>query len=86
MVHYLRHYFQDNISFYEAQFFFRKVYFIPFQMNISYTALLLGEKICLLQLRLLLMITSNLNLESSVNPLQLSKLAKTFTQVETQKK
>ena len=32
------------------------------------------------------MITSNLNLESSVNPLQLSKPAKKFTQVETQKK
>ena len=25
-------------------FFFRKVFFIPFQMNISYTAVLLGEK------------------------------------------
>ena len=32
------------------------------------------------------MITSNLNLESSVNPLQLSKPAKKFTEVETQKK
>ena len=30
------------------------------------------------------MITSNLKLESSVNSLQLSKPAKTFTQVETQ--
>ena len=32
------------------------------------------------------MITSNLNLESSVNPLQLSKPGKIFTQVETPKK
>ena len=43
------------------------------------------REIYLLQLRLLLMITSNLNLKSSVNPLQLSKPAKKFTQVETQK-
>ena len=32
------------------------------------------------------MITSNRNLETSVNPLQLAKPAKKFTQVETPKK
>ena len=41
------------ISFYEAQFFFQESLFIPFPMNISYTAVYFTwRKICLQQLRL----------------------------------
>ena len=39
-----------------------------------------------IKMKKIMLITSNLNLESSVNPLQLSKPAKKFTQVETKKK